>query len=121
MMSAAIGTAANAAGTLDLSVIVVTYNRGPTLLRTLESVLTQSPAAREVIVVDQTQQQPPAVKARLDEWAKLGAIRYVFQAEPNAQRARNHAIAEARCQFAVDTVEAIEAAATAPGSQLSLF
>ena len=51
MMSAAIGTAANAAGTLDLSVIVVTYNRGPTLLRTLESVLTQSPAAREVIEI----------------------------------------------------------------------
>mgnify|MGYP003333612396 FL=1 len=97
MMSAATGTEANAAGTLDLSVIVVTYNRGATLLRTLESVLAQSPAAREVIVVDQTQQQPPAVKARLDEWAKLGAIRYVFQAEPNAQRARNHAIAEARC------------------------
>ena len=37
------------------------------------------------------------VNARLDEWAKLGAIRYEFQAEPNAQRARNHAIAEARC------------------------
>ena len=31
------------------------------------------------------------------------------------------AIAEARCQFAVDTVDAEVAAAEAPGAQLSLF
>jgi len=86
-----------ATGTLDLSVIIVTYNRGPTLLRTLESVLAQSPAAREVIVVDQTPQPAPAVKAQLDYWVAAGAIRYLFQAEPNAQQARNRAISEAAC------------------------
>jgi len=95
-MGTATGTGAQAAGTLDLSVIIVTYNRGPTLLRTLESVLAQSPAAREVIVVDQTPQPAPPVKAQLDQWQSAGAIRYLFQAEPNAQRARNRAIAEAR-------------------------
>lgn len=63
------GTGPPQAGTLDLSVIIVTYNRGPTLQRTLESVLAQSPAAREVIVVDQTPQPAPAVKAQLDRWA----------------------------------------------------
>jgi len=96
-MSTATGAGTPQAGTLDLSVIIVTYNRGPTLLRTLESVLAQSPAAREVIVVDQTPQPTPAVKAQLDRWTAAGAIRYLFQAEPNAQRARNRAISEATC------------------------
>ena len=85
-------------GLLELSAIIVTFNRGLTLLRTLESVLAQSPAAREGIVVVQTQDHDPAVQSRLQHWSKSGAIRYFFQELPNAQQARNRAIAEAACE-----------------------
>lgn len=84
-------------GPLELSVIIVTFNRGPTLLRTLESVLAQSPAAREVIVVDQTREHEPAVRNQLRQWSERGDIQLLFQELPNAQRARNRAIAEATC------------------------
>ena len=87
-----------AVGLLDLSVVIVTFNRGQTLLRTLESVLAQSPSAREVIVVDQTREHEPAVRNQLRQWSDCGAIRLLFQELPNAQRARNRAIAEAACE-----------------------
>ena len=61
-------------GLLELSAIIVTFNRGPTLLRTLESVLAQSPAAREVIVVDQTREHEPAVRNQLRQWSERGDI-----------------------------------------------
>lgn len=80
---------------LDLSVVIVTYNRGSTLLRTLASVLAQSPPAGEVIVVDQTRDHEPNVRQQLADWSENGAIRLLLQEIPNAQRARNHAIAEA--------------------------
>lgn len=85
------------AGPLDLSVVIVTFNRGPTLLRTLESVLAQAPSAREVIVVDQTREHEPDVRLQLQHWSERGAIRLLLQEIPNAQRARNRAIAEAVC------------------------
>lgn len=95
MISVAIGE--KAGEPLELTVIIVTFNRGLTLLRTLESVLAQSPAAREVIVVDQTREHEPAVRSQLQRWSENGTIRLFFQEMPNAQRARNCAIAEAAC------------------------
>jgi GT2 family glycosyltransferase len=81
---------------VDISVVVVTYNRDQALCETLRSLVIQSPAAREIIVVDQSSKHDDATKTFLNKLICTKAIRYIFQVEPNAQRARNRAIEEAR-------------------------
>src|SRR5258706_15789125 len=49
----------DAVGTVNLSVIVPTYNRGPALSETIEFLLRQDPAPREIIVVDQSTDHDP--------------------------------------------------------------
>ena len=93
---------------VDVSVIVVTYNRDEPLRRTLEGLLNQQPAPKEVIVVDQTCQHNGATREFLDGLIEQRRIEYIWQSEPNAQRARNTAIREARGQvllFIDDDVE----------------
>ena len=79
---------------VDVSAIVVTYNRNRPLQQTIECLLKQDPAAREIIVVDQTKQHDETTQAFLNQLIDRQSIRYFFQAEPNAQRARNRAIME---------------------------
>ena len=81
---------------LDVSVIVVTYNRNAPLRQTLECLCNQNPAPREIIVVDQTKEHDEPTQQFLQTAITQGRIRYIFQPEPNAQRARNRAISEAR-------------------------
>ncbi|MDB4875814.1 MAG: Beta-monoglucosyldiacylglycerol synthase [Gemmatimonadetes bacterium] len=93
---------------VDVSVIVPTYNRGPALRRTLDCLAAQSPAPREIIVVDQSDQPDPTTQQMLGALSAQGIIRLVRQEIPNAQRARNHAIGEARGEvllFLDDDVE----------------
>lgn len=80
---------------IDISVVVVTYNRDEPLQQTLECLLKQDPSPREIIVVDQSREHSNATQVFLDTIIERQEIRYLFQAEPNAQRARNWAIAEA--------------------------
>jgi GT2 family glycosyltransferase len=80
---------------VDVSAIVVTYNRNRPLQETLECLLKQDPAPREIIVVDQTLRHDAATQSFLKRLIELQSIRYIFQPEPNAQRARNRAISEA--------------------------
>jgi GT2 family glycosyltransferase len=80
----------------NVSAIVVTYNRDEPLRVTLECLLKQDPAPREIIVVDQSREHDQATAKFLQEVSTRGDIRYVFQSEPNAQKARNRAIQEAQ-------------------------
>lgn len=81
---------------VDLSVILVTYNRDEVLQQTLECLLKQAPAPREVIVVDQSRIHKADTQRFLEQLISTRQIVYLQQSEPNAQRARNRAIAEAR-------------------------
>ncbi|HKE60390.1 MAG TPA: glycosyltransferase [Pyrinomonadaceae bacterium] len=80
---------------LDVSVVVVTYNREESLCTTLRCLVSQQPAPREILVVDQSQQHETTTERFLDQLIDSGQINYLQQAEPNAQRARNTAIREA--------------------------
>jgi len=83
---------------VDVSVIVVTYNRDGVLQQTLECLFKQDPVPREIIVVDQSENHDQRTQQFLDEAVNQNLIRYIFQSEPNAQRARNRAISEARSE-----------------------
>jgi len=80
---------------VDVSVVVVTYNREESLRHTLACLVDQEPAPREILVVDQSQQHETATQQLLNQLVDNGQIAYLHQAEPNAQRARNTAIREA--------------------------
>jgi len=80
---------------VDVSVVVVTYNREESLRHTLACLVDQQPAPREILVVDQSQQHETATQQLLNQLVDSGQISYLHQAEPNAQRARNSAIREA--------------------------
>jgi len=81
---------------VDISAIVVTYNRDESLKKTLECLLQQDPAPCEIIVVDQSQRHDEATQRLLDQSIAEQRLRYLIQPQPNAQRARNRAIQEAR-------------------------
>jgi GT2 family glycosyltransferase len=80
---------------VDVSVVVVTYNREDSLRTTLSCLSQQQPAPREILVVDQSQQHDAATQQFLDQLIERGQITYLHQSEPNAQKARNTAISEA--------------------------
>jgi GT2 family glycosyltransferase len=84
------------ASPVNVSAIVVSYDRDAPLRATLECLLQQDPAPIEIILVDQTLQHDPATQAFLDELVEAGRIVRIEQAEANAQRARNRAIGAAR-------------------------
>lgn len=79
-----------------VSVVIATYNRPDALRQTLADLAAQTRLADEVIVVDQSRDEQGRP---LDQGAALPALpglRYLGQSPPNAQRARNQAIREAR-------------------------
>src|SRR5262245_10271528 len=80
---------------VDVSVVVVTYNREESLRNTLTCLVNQEPAPREILVVDQSRQHDATTQQFLDQLRESERITYLHQAEPNAQRARNTAIREA--------------------------
>jgi GT2 family glycosyltransferase len=102
--------------TVDISVIVVTYNRDDALCETLNSLVQQNPSPREIIVVDQSSQHDTATKNLLDQLSASRSITYIFQSEPNAQRARNRAIAEASGEVLLFVDDDITASADLVGA-----
>lgn len=82
---------------LTISVIVPTYNRFEALRQTLQDLGQQTRQADEVLVVDQSRDE---AGRPLDRGGELQGccpnLRYLHQAEANAQVARNRAIREAR-------------------------
>src|SRR4051812_40897473 len=77
-----------------VAVAIPTYLRGQVLLDTIEQVLAQDPPADEVVVVDQTPDHFPEVRAKLRGWHDAGRIKWVHQATPNLPMARNTALRE---------------------------
>ena len=84
------------ASSVDVSAIVVSYDRDAPLRTTIECLLRQDPAPVEIILVDQTRRHDAATQAFLDGLVAVGQLVRIEQAEPNAQRARNRAIEAAR-------------------------
>jgi GT2 family glycosyltransferase len=80
---------------VDISAIVVTYNRDEPLRKTLECLLAQDPAPCEIIVVDQSLRHDEVTRHFLDRLMAEQQIRYIIQRQANAQLARNRAIQEA--------------------------
>lgn len=73
---------------LRISVIIPTYNSVERLRRTIRSVLDQSLAAHEIIVVDDgSTDDTPSIPTEFGD-----AIRYVRTANGGQQRARNHGV-----------------------------
>jgi len=82
---------------IKLSIAIPTFRREQVLIDTCRQVLAQmDPAVMELLVIDQTAQHEPAVKAALDAWQASGSIRYFFQSTPSLTEARNRALREAR-------------------------
>jgi GT2 family glycosyltransferase len=73
----------------DVSIVIPTYRRGSVLLDTVEHLLRQEQPAGEVILVDQTEEHPPEIEARLREWDSHGTVRWVRRDRPSVTAAMN--------------------------------
>ncbi len=87
----------DAGSSVDVSVVVPTFNRAGLLARTLESLLSQRAGgiAYEIIVVDNNSgdETPAVVRAFMD---RMPAVRYCVERTPGVSNARNRGIAESR-------------------------
>ena len=79
-----------------VSVIIATYNRFEALKQTLTDLRAQTHPPLEVLVVDQSRNESGHPADRRQELAEFEGLRYVHQAIPNAQTARNSGIVAAR-------------------------
>jgi GT2 family glycosyltransferase len=81
---------------MGISIAIPTYYRGRVLCETIELLLALKPPASEILVVDQTPEQPADVADRLARWTSSGAIRLIDLPQPSIPRAMNLALREAR-------------------------
>ena len=81
---------------MSISVIIPTYNRGPAVQKTLDSILAQTLAPLEIIVVDDgsTDETPAWIEAHYGE-----AVRVIRQPNGGVARARNRGLELARGQY----------------------
>lgn len=80
---------------IPISAIIPTYNRAPLLARAVESALTQTCPATEVIVIDDGSMDDSAAQV-----AKFGSkVRYIRQANAGASEARNHGVRVATTEW----------------------
>jgi GT2 family glycosyltransferase len=75
-----------------ISIVIPTYERGPTLLDSLQKLLALELAAEEIVVVDQTPDHPEAVRVRLAELDLAGDIRWLRLPEPSIPAAMNQGL-----------------------------
>jgi GT2 family glycosyltransferase len=83
------------------TVVVASYNRGEYLVKTLEGLLATDDAAFEIVVVDQTREYSPKVRARLDAICRRPRCRYLFLPVPNLPLARNLGLRAARGEIVI--------------------
>lgn len=79
-----------------VSVVIPTLNRPEALRQTLLDLAQQTRPADEIIVVDQSRDDQGNLLDQSVAVAEFPKVRYLQQPEPNAQKARNRAICEAR-------------------------
>jgi GT2 family glycosyltransferase len=79
-----------------VSVLIATYNRPAALRQTVADLAAQTRPPDEIIVVDQSHDEQGRPLDQRDRLPALACLRYLRQSPPNAQRARNRAIREAR-------------------------
>ena len=80
----------------EISVAIPTYRRGEILLRTLGLLLRLDPPPGEILVVDQTEAQPPEVERELRRMETEGRIRLLRFSPPSIPRAMNIGLREAK-------------------------
>jgi glycosyltransferase involved in cell wall biosynthesis len=85
---------------LDLSVVICTYNRSSLLVRALESLEFQEPAdlAYEVLVVDNNSSDDTRNVAQHFVEKRPPRFRYIFEPKQGLSYARNAGIANARAE-----------------------
>jgi GT2 family glycosyltransferase len=84
---------------LPLSVAIPTFGRHEVLTDTIAQLLSQAPAAAEILIVDQTPQHPSETEQRLRAWHDTGAIRWIRRAEASQPGALNAALKVATQPF----------------------
>ncbi len=77
---------------MQISLVIATYNRGPAIAPTLESVLSQVPTVSELIVVDDGSPD------KTGEWVQqyYPSVRVLFKENGGTSSARNYGAAHAR-------------------------
>lgn len=79
------------------SVVVTCYNYGHYLAQCLDSVLAQTNADHEIIVIDDGSTDHTADVMK--DYAEVPAVRYVYQANSGQARAKNHGVELARGRY----------------------
>lgn len=82
--------------TLPVSIAIPTYCREQVLLDTLGYLLNLSPAASEILVLDQTESHEAATEQRLEALHLAGDIRWIRLAVPSIPQAMNRGLLESR-------------------------
>ncbi|MBT8039554.1 MAG: glycosyltransferase [Gammaproteobacteria bacterium] len=78
-----------------ISIAIPTYNRGEIVLKAISQLMILQPAAREIIVVDQTERHPAAIGRQLASLNETGSIRLVHRSRPSITAAMNFALRQA--------------------------
>lgn len=81
---------------LSVSVIIATYNRVEALRSTLADLSVQTRRPSEVLVIDQSRDELGNPADHRQELESFEGVRYFYQAQPNAQLARNRGILAAQ-------------------------
>ncbi len=85
---------------VSLSIVIPTYNRGATLLHTVNQLLEQRLLATEVILVDQTDyQKTDDVFQKLSDLHSSRQIKWVRKKEPSIPKAMNRGLLEAKAEW----------------------
>lgn len=77
---------------IDLSVIIPTYNRDKVLIETIEHVLALSPRPSEILIVDQTAKHDGETEEKLERFHLLGNIKWIRLEKASHTHALNHGI-----------------------------
>jgi glycosyltransferase involved in cell wall biosynthesis len=80
-----------------VSVIIPTYNRANYICEAIDSILAQTYADYEIIVVDDG--STDGTRQALQRWIDDGTICYYYQENRGESAARNHGIRKARGQY----------------------
>lgn len=82
--------------TEDLTICIPTYGRGAIVVETIERLLSLTPPAAAILIVDQTVDHPREIEARLRSFHERGEIEWIRLPEPSIPHAMNRALLAAR-------------------------